>query len=116
MLLDALQRIQITAAADSGAVTLQATPEESAVLVSSSSRDKGEAEERVRLQNVPEQGITIAFGAGLLIDALKHVTCENVGMWLSAPLHAALIEPAGDNIPEGDKGFLYVCMPVNLTT
>jgi len=116
VLLDALQRIQITAAADSGAVTLQATPEESAVLVSSSSRDKGEAEERVRLQNVPEQGITIAFGAGLLIDALKHVTCENVGMWLSAPLHAALIEPAGDNIPEGDKGFLYVCMPVNLTT
>ncbi len=115
-LLDALQRIEITAAEDSGAITLRATPDESAVVITSSSRDKGEAEERVRLQNVPTEGIQIAFNANLLIDGLKHMASDEVGFWLAAPLQAALIEPAGDGIDPADHGVLYVCMPVNLTT
>ncbi|MCK5584613.1 DNA polymerase III subunit beta [Candidatus Bipolaricaulota bacterium] len=115
-LLEALQRIEITAAEDSGAVSLKATPEESAVIIASSSRDKGEAEERVRLQNVPSEGIEISFNASLLIDGLKHLASDEVGFWLAAPLQAILMEPAGEKIPASDHGFLYVCMPVNLTT
>ena len=114
-LLDALQRIEITAAEDSGAISMKAMPEESAVVVASSSRDKGEAEERVRLQNVPTQGIEISFNASLVIDGLKHLASDEVGFWLEAPLAAALMEPAGEKIPASDHGFLYVCMPVNLT-
>lgn len=114
-LLDALQRMEITAAEDSGAISLTATPDESAVVVTSSSRDKGEAEERVRLQNVPSEGIRISFNASLLIDGLKHMASDEVGFWLAAPLQAALMEPAGDKIPASDHGFLYVCMPVNLS-
>ncbi len=114
-LLDALQRIEITAAEDSGAISMKAMPEESAVVVASSSRDKGEAEERVRLQNVPTQGIEISFNASLVIDGLKHMASDEVGFWLEAPLAAALMEPAGEKIPASDHGFLYVCMPVNLT-
>ncbi len=112
-LLEALQRIEITASEDSGAVSLRATPDESAVVIASSSRDKGEAEERVRLQNVPSEGIQISFNAGLLIDGLKHMASDEVGFWLAAPLQAALIEPAGEKISASDHGFLYVCMPVN---
>ncbi len=115
-LLDALQRIEITAAEDSGAISLRATPDESAVVVTSSSRDKGEAEERVRLQNVPTDGIQISFNAALVIDGLKHMASDEVAFWLAAPLQAALVEPAGDKIPASDHGFLYVCMPVNLST
>ena len=114
-LLDALQRMEITAAEDSGAISLTATPDESAVVVASSSRDKGEAEERVRLQNVPSEGIRISFNASLFIDGLKHMASDEVGFWLAAPLQAALMEPAGDKIPASDHGFLYVCMPVNLS-
>ncbi|MBU1050354.1 DNA polymerase III subunit beta [Candidatus Bipolaricaulota bacterium] len=114
-LLEALQRIVITAAEDSGAISMKATPEESAVVVASSSRDKGEAEERVRLQNVPSEGIQISFNANLVIDGLKHLASDEVGFWLAAPLQAALIEPAGEKIQAADHGFLYVCMPVNLS-
>jgi DNA polymerase III subunit beta len=114
-LLEALQRIEITAAEDSGAISMKATPEESAVVVASSSRDKGEAEERVRLQNVPTEGIQISFNANLVIEGLKHLASDEVGFWLAAPLQAALMEPAGDKIPASDNGFLYVCMPVNLS-
>jgi len=114
-LLEALQRIEITAAEDSGAVSLKATPDESAVVIASSSRDKGEAEERVRLQNVASEGIQISFNASLVIDGLKHLASDEVGFWLAAPLQAALMEPAGEKIPASDHGFLYVCMPVNLT-
>ncbi|MBE0634392.1 DNA polymerase III subunit beta [Candidatus Bipolaricaulota bacterium] len=115
-LLEALQRIEITAAEDSGAISLKATPNESAVVVASSSRDKGEAQERVRLQNVPTEGIQISFNASLVIDGLKHLASDEVGFWLAAPLQAALMEPAGTKIPASDHGFLYVCMPVNLST
>jgi len=115
-LLEALQRIEITAAEDSGAISMKATPEESAVVVASSSRDKGEAEERVRLQNVPTEGIQISFNASLVIDGLKHLASDEVVFWLAAPLQAALMEPAGEKIPASDHGFLYVCMPVNLST
>ena len=114
-LLEALQRIEITAADDSGAISMKATAEESAVVIASSSRDKGEAEERVRLQNVPSEGIQISFNAGFVIDGLKHLASDEVGFWLAAPLQPALMEPAGDKIPASDHGFLYVCMPVNLS-
>ncbi len=115
-LLEALQRIEITAAEDSGALSLKVTPDESAVIIASSSRDKGEAEERVRLQNVPSEGIEISFNASLVIEGLKHLASDEVGFWLAAPLQAALMEPAGEKIPASDHGFLYVCMPVNLST
>jgi len=115
-LLEALQRIEITAAEDSGALSLKATPDESAVIIASSSRDKGEAEERVRLLNVPSEGIEISFNASLVIEGLKHLASDEVGFWMAAPLQAALMEPAGEKIPASDHGFLYVCMPVNLST
>ncbi len=115
-LLEALQRIVITAAEDSGAISMKATPEESAVVVASSSRDKGEAEERVRLHNVPSEGIQISFNANLVIDGLKHMASDEVGFWMAAPLQATLIEPTGDKIQPSDHGFLYVCAPVNPTT
>ena len=114
-LLEALQRIEITAADDSGAISMKATAEESAVVIASSSRDKGEAEERVRLQNVPSEGIQISFNAAFVIDGLKHLASDEVGFWLAAPLQPALMESAGDKIPASDHGFLYVCMPVNLS-
>lgn len=113
-LLDALQRIEITAAEESGAVTFRVTPEESAARINSSSKNKGEAEERVRLRKVPQAAIEISFKAEYLIDALKRMASDEVGIWLSDPEKAGLIEPAGETISPEDEGFLYVCMPVRL--
>ena len=113
-LLDTLQRIEITAAEESGAVTLRVTSEESAVQINSSSKEKGEAEERVRLKKVPEEGIEILFKAEYLIDTLKRMSSEEVTLWLSSPEKAGLVEPSGGQIAPEDEGFLYVCMPIRL--
>jgi len=114
-LLEALQRIEITAAEDSGAVTIRASVDESAVRIQSSSKDKGESEERVRLKKVPADGIEISFRAEYLIDALKRIASDEVTFWLAGPEKAGLLEPSGDKMADADGGFLYVCMPVRLT-
>jgi len=113
-LLDTLQRIEITAAEESGAVTLRATSEESAICINSSSKEKGEAEERVRLKKVPEQGVEISFKAEYLIDTLKRMSSEEISLWLASSEKAGLIEPYGEGIAPEDEGYLYVCMPVRL--
>jgi len=115
-LLEALQRIEITAAEDSGAITLHTSSDESAVRINSASRNKGEAEERVRLKKPPSTPIEIRFSAEYLIDALKRMDSEEIVLWLSDPLKAGLIEPSGDASAESDRGYLYVCMPVRLTS
>jgi len=113
-LLSTLQRMEITAAEESNAVTVRATPEESAIRINSSSKEKGEAEERVRLGKVPSAPIEITFKAEYLIDALKRMASNQITLWLSAAEKAGLIEPSGDTIDPLDEGFLYVCMPVRL--
>jgi DNA polymerase III subunit beta len=112
-LLEALQRIQITAAEDSGAITIHAQPEETAVRIHSSSKDKGEAEERVRLRKSPTKAVEISFRAEYVIDVLRRLASETVTIWLADARKAGLIEPA-DPIAPPDQGFLYVCMPVLL--
>jgi len=111
-LLDALQRIEITAAEESGAVVFRATDEESAVQINSSSKDKGEAAERVRLKKVPSGTIEISFKAEYLIEVLKRMASTEIALWLSATDKAGLVEPYGDKLAAEDEGFLYVCMPV----
>jgi len=111
--LEALRRMEITATEESGAVTIKAAADETAVEVYSASKDKGEGHERVRLAKAPGKDIEIAFKAEYLIDALRRMDSEQVALWLSAPERAGLIEPAGDIAP-GDEGYIYVCMPVRL--
>ncbi len=114
--LETLQRIEITAAEESGAVTLRVANDESAARINSSSKEKGEAEERVRLKKVPAQGVEISFKAEYLIDALKRMSSETVAFWLASPEKAGLLEPSGDRLAPDDEGFLYVCMPVRQTS
>jgi len=114
-LLEALQRIQITAAEDSGAITLYTQTDDPAVRIRSSSKDKGEAEERVRLKKAPSKTIEISFRAEFVIDVLRRLASETVTIWLADTRKAGLIEPS-DPIAPPDQGFLYVCMPVLLTS
>jgi DNA polymerase-3 subunit beta len=114
--MEALQRIEITAAEDSGAITLHASSDESAVQIDSSSKDKGKAQERVRLKKVPGESVEISFRGEYIVDALKRLDSEEIKLWLAAPEKAGLIEPSGETIPDADHGFLYVCMPVRLST
>ncbi len=111
--LSALRRMEITAAEESGAVTIKARAGEPELEITSASREKGEGVERLRLVRPPERGIEIAFKAEYLIDALRRMASDQVALWLVAPDRAGLLEPAGDIAPE-DEGFLYVCMPVRL--
>lgn len=114
-LLEALQRIQITAAEDSGAITIRAATDETAVRIHSSSKDKGQAEERVRLKKTPAKPVEISFRAEYVIDVLKRVASDTVTIWLADSRKAGLLEPS-DPISPADQGFLYVCMPVLLTS
>lgn len=110
-LLDTLRRLEITAAEESGAVNLKVAGPE--LEMTSTSKDKGEGRESVKLAKTPAKGVEIAFKAEYLIDALRRMESEQVALWLSAPDRAGLIEPAGEIAP-GDEGFIYVCMPVRL--
>lgn len=111
--LDTLRRMEITAAEESGAVTLKATPERAELQVSSASKDKGAGWEVVALAKPPSKAIEIAFKAEYLIDALRRMESNQVALWLAGSERAGLIEPAGEIAP-GDEGFIYVCMPVRL--
>jgi len=115
-ILEALQRIEITAAEDSGAITIHASADESAIRITSSSKDKGRAAERVRLKKVPTEALDISFRGEYIVDALKRLDSEEIAVWLAAPEKAGLIEPSGEKIAEGDHGFLYVCSPIRLSS
>lgn len=111
--LETLRRTELFAAEESGAVTLRATAQNTALEVSAASRERGKSLEVVELVRPPSRGIEIAFKAEYLIDALRRMESDQVALWLSAPERAGLLEPAGDIAPE-DEGFIYVCMPVRL--
>ena len=111
--LETLRRTELFAAEESGAVTLRATAQNTALEVSAASRERGKSLEVVELARPPSQGIEIAFRAEYLIDALRRMESDQVALWLSAPDRAGLLEPAG-NISPADESFLYVCMPVRL--
>ncbi len=108
--LNALQRAEITTAAESGAVILEVSGKGSELVVRSSSAEKGQAEERLALLK-PAEPITIGFRGEYLIDALKRMKSPEVALWLKDPESAGLLEPAGG---EEDQGFLYVCMPIRM--
>ncbi len=112
-LLETLRRMEITAAEESGAVTFKVTEKESAVEISSASKEKGTGKERVRVAKPAEKNLEIAFRAEYLIDALRRMSSDQVALWLSASDRAGLLEPSEDIAP-GDEGFIYVCMPVRL--
>ncbi|MBC7317889.1 DNA polymerase III subunit beta [Candidatus Bipolaricaulota bacterium] len=111
--LETLRRMELFAAEESGAVTLRATAQSTALEVSAASRERGKSLEVVELTRPPARGIEIAFKAEYLIDALRRMESDQVALWLSAPERAGLLEPAG-NISPADEGFIYVCMPVRL--
>lgn len=109
--LNTLRRLEITAAEESGAVSLKVAGPQ--LGMTSASKDKGQGQETVKLLKTPSKEVEIAFRAEYLIDALRRMESEQVALWLSAPERAGLIEPAGEIAP-GDAGFIYVCMPVRL--
>ena len=108
-----LRRTELFAAEESGAVTLRAVAQSTALEVSAASRERGKSLEGVELLRPPSRGIEVAFKAEYLIDALRRMESDQVALWLSAPERAGLLEPAG-HISPADEGFIYVCMPVRL--
>ena len=111
--LDALLRVSITTAEESGAVILRVeggTAAGSTLFLRSQAAEKGETEERVSLKK-PIEEITVSFKAEYLIDALKRMSSSEVTFWLADAESAGLLEPADS---EEDSGFIYVCMPIRL--
>lgn len=105
--LNALLRAEITTAAESGAVILEAKGP--TLLIRSSAAEKGQTEDKIQLlRNVP--AITIAFRGEYLTDALRRMESSEVVLWLKDSESAGLLEPTG----EEDQGFLYVCMPIRM--
>jgi len=108
-LLAALQRCQITTAEESGAVVFQA--QDAQLHLSSSSSEKGETEENLKLAK-PTDPIKVSFRAEYLIDALRRMNDEQITLWLANSESAGLLEPSGQS--SKDQGFIYVCMPIRL--
>ncbi len=106
--LEALQRVQITAAEESDAVILNI--EDGKLKISSQAAEKGEAQEILELKK-KAQAMKISFRAEYLIDALKRLQSDEVRLWLADAESAGLLEP-GET--EADQGFLYVCMPIRM--
>jgi DNA polymerase-3 subunit beta len=106
--LSALQRAEITTAAESGAVVLEAR--DSTLVIKSSSAEKGQTEERIPLLKGAES-IVISFRGEYLIEALRRINSAEVVLWLKDSESAGLLEPADS---EEDQGFLYVCMPIRM--
>ncbi len=109
--LAALERAEIMASEESGAVVLEADEGSADLKITSSSSERGEAEEICKLEK-PGKKINISFRARYLIDALKKMSSPLVTFWLNDQDRAGLIEPAGDT--EEDEGFIYVCMPIRM--
>lgn len=110
--LQALQRAEITAAEESGAVFLEVDEQGEALSISSQSAEKGEAEEVLQLLR-PSEPIRISFKAEYLIEALKKMDSAQVTLRLNDPESAGLLEPPAEHSQE-DSGFLYVCMPIRM--
>jgi len=108
-LLAALQRAEITAAEESGAVVLEVGEGSETLSLSSSSAEKGEAQEVLKLLR-PAEPLKVSFKAEYLIEALKKMGAAEIAFWLNDAESAGLIEPSG----EEDSGFLYVCMPIRM--
>jgi DNA polymerase-3 subunit beta len=104
--LEALQRAELTAAEESGAVILET--EDERLSVSSQSAEKGQTQEVLKLLR-PIEAIRISFKAEYLIEALKKMDSSEVTFWLNDPESAGLLQPAA-----GDSNFLYVCMPIRV--
>jgi DNA polymerase-3 subunit beta len=109
VLLNALQRAQITAAEESDAVILNANGMK--LQLSSQAAEKGEAQETLEIKKKANE-VKISFRAEYLIDALKRMKSEEVTLWLADAESAGLLEPNGDSAD--DAGFLYVCMPIRM--
>ena len=108
LFLEALQRVQITAAEESDAVILSV--ENNTLKLSSQAAEKGEAHEVLPLKKRAAP-LKISFRAEYLIDALKRLESDEVTLWLADAESAGLLEP-GES--EADQGFLYVCMPIRM--
>lgn len=109
--LAALERAEITTSEESGAVVLEVSDESSDLKITSSSSERGEAEEICELSK-PGKEITISFRARYLIEALKKMSSPLITLWLNDQDRAGLLEPTGDE--EEDEGFIYVCMPIKI--
>jgi len=106
--LETLNRAEITASEESGAVRLQAEEGSDGLTIYSSSPEKGELEEIVELREPSKGTVEISFKAEFLIDALRRMSAEEVVLWLLDSDTAGLLEPA-----KGEADFLYVCMPIS---
>ncbi len=106
--METLNRAEITASEESGAVKLQAEEGSDGLTIYSSSPEKGELEEIVELLEPSKGTVEISFKAEFLIDALRRMSTEEVVLWLLDSDTAGLLEPA-----KGEEDFLYVCMPIS---
>jgi len=94
----------LTTGEDSRGVKMSFTADQ--ITLSSKTAEAGEAEIKIpcRLEGEP---IDIGFNPAFLVDVLKIIDTEDLGIEMTAPLKPAVLRAGGD--------FLYVVMPVELT-
>lgn len=77
------------------------------LILTSEAKELGSQQNQIEVQSNGD-GLTMAFSAKFLIDALSAFSASQAILELSGPLSAATIKPMGE------EGLQYIIMPVNL--
>ena len=101
----ALHRVLIMAREDANRVVLKT--EGGLLRLSATSQDVGLAEEAIPV-TVEGEDAEIAFSARYMLDMLDAAGAAEIVMELSGPLNSGAIKP------QGDDGYLYVLMPMQI--
>lgn len=104
-LLGAVRRASLMAQNNS---PVRLTTANNLMVVSANTQDVGEATERLDVE-YPGEEMKIAFNPQYLMDGLSSVEEDEVVIEVADPLKPALIKPIGE------KGFLYLIMPIRLS-
>ncbi len=108
VLKSAVRRASILTSEDSRGVRFGFNPSEKLLTLESRSPEAGEAQIRVELGEYSGDPIEIGFNPNFIVEVLNVLDDPRVTMELKAPNKPGLIK--------GDQDFLYVVMPVNLSS
>ena len=107
-LIAALERIAVLADQHNNVVKFTSQPDEGVVQISADAQDVGSGSESLAA-SLTGDAIQIAFNVRYLLDGLKAMGSDRVGLHCNAPTTPAVLKPEGDA-----EAFTYLVMPVQI--
>lgn len=114
--ISALERVAVLAAQHNNVVKVSVSAETGTAEISCEAQDVGSGLESVACELGEGADLEIAFNAFYLLDGLRVINSEKVGLFANAPTTPAIVRP--HSVGEGDVKFsyTYLVMPVQVRT